>query len=151
MITCNLRATSAAHCAQTQYHSHLCNASPGPPTWHRKAASSLDERQDATHPAPAACASGPRGRIRRRTHQTVSVAVALTIQSDPHRVYNSDWRSVPLRLQSPEVCECNGRSMCHRNGWPGSDWCAMDIATAREQTSHVVWEIKRYEWSAKFF
>ena len=54
---------------------------------------------DATHPAPAACASGPRGRIRRRTHQTVSVAVAPTMQSDPLRVYDSDWRLVPLRLQ----------------------------------------------------
>ena len=28
--------------------------------------------------------------------------------------------------------------MCHRNDWPGSDWCALDIATTPEQTFHVL-------------
>ena len=44
--------------------------------------------------------AGPCGTIRRRTHQTVSVAPALTMQSDLFRIYNSDWRLVSLRLQT---------------------------------------------------
>ena len=103
----------------------------------------MDERQDATHPAPAACASGPLWK-NPPTHPSDSVRrSALTMQSDLLEFPTAIGGWCRQGCKRSEVCECSGRSMCHRNGWPGSDWCAMDIATAPEQISHVVWEIKR--------
>ena len=91
---------------------------------------------------PAACASGHCRRVRRRTHQTQSTAVALTVQSDLLRIYNSDRRLVPLSLQRFRNMRVQ-RPLNHRSGWPG-DWCALNIATTPEQTSHVLFKLTEF-------
>ena len=35
------------------------------------------------------------------------------------------------------------RPLNHRSGWPG-DWCALDIATTPEQTSHVLFKLTEF-------
>ena len=170
MITCILSATFSAHCAQTHYCAHLCNASPVPPTWHRKAASSnakcsawMNGKMQRTlrllH-VPA----GPRGRIRRRTHQTVSVAPALTMQSDLLRIYNGDWRLVPLRLQTSRSMPSTAAAQCAigMNGLAaiGTQWTSprhlntylMKFGKSSGAPNSIMNHLLLpHEWSAKLF
>ena len=99
----------------------------------------LDEREDAPHLTPR--------RLRRHPSDTVHLS---STDSAERPTPNLQQRSQAGAIESPNVqkyASAATETCDHRNDWPGSDWCALDIATTPEQTFHVLFKfIKNTEF-----